>query len=90
MNFKIGENKVPKIDTKISVGNIITMALVLFGGLATWFGVVSKVEANETLSTNNQIAIEVIEQKTDSLDVIEHKIDTALKSLERLEAQPRP
>ena len=77
----------PKINTQINVGNIITILLVLFGGFAAWFGIVSKVDANEVASTNNRAAIVVIEEKTDSIDVIEFKVDMNARALARIEAK---
>lgn len=77
----------PKINTQINVGNIITILLVLFGGFAAWFGIVSKVNANETSSVNNKAAIVVIEEKTDGIDVIEFKVDMNARALARIEAK---
>ena len=77
----------PKINTQINVGNIITILLVLFGGFAAWFGIVSKVDANEIVGSSNKSAIVVIEEKTDSIDVIEFKVDMNARALARIEAK---
>lgn len=75
----------PKIDTNISVGNILTIGTILFGGIMAWFAIVEKVNASDTRSLANQQSIITIQEKTDGLDVIEFKVDMNAKSLARIE-----
>ena len=77
--------RMSKINGQISIGNIITIAVLIFGGIATWFGIVSDVQANEMNSSENKSSITVLEERTDDLDVIKLKIELNAQALSRIE-----
>ena len=67
--------------------NVTTITTFIVAVAAFYFGTKGALAANAQAAADNKAAIELIEEKTDNIDVIEFKVDMNARALARIEAK---
>lgn len=56
-----------KVDWTINMSSILTVIVMIFGGVGAWYGVVGRVQALETANGYEQSDIKILEEKVESV-----------------------